>query len=86
MKRCRCGATYTREEWGSLPLLGHQGDLELRNCSQCRSTLAKTSPASLRAGVRAKRSVPSAALSRPEAGPKRAPPSAHGPAGDGGGG
>lgn len=33
IKSCtRCGASYTREEWGALPLVGHSMGLELRNC------------------------------------------------------
>lgn len=44
IKSCKCGRSYTRAEWQSLPLRGHQdqGDdfpvLELRDCP-CRSTL-----------------------------------------------
>ncbi len=50
-KRCRCGRTFTREQWLELPYLGVQcfrnadgeSDLELRNCP-CGSTLANEIP------------------------------------------
>jgi hypothetical protein len=45
-KRCNCcGASYSRDDWASLPLIGIQRDeygapeLELRNCA-CGSTLS----------------------------------------------
>jgi hypothetical protein len=43
-KRCACGASWTRETWGTLLFAGvmdPSGDepLELRHCT-CRSTLA----------------------------------------------
>lgn len=44
IKQCRCGATYTHDEWNDLPLVGAMTDggdgwLELRNCV-CSSTIA----------------------------------------------
>jgi hypothetical protein len=44
LKRCACGATYTRKQWRDLPRVGEQygngnAVLELRNC-KCGSTLA----------------------------------------------
>ena len=43
-KRCSCGYTYTRYDWQRLQLVGVMRDefeaLELRNCSECSSTMA----------------------------------------------
>jgi len=44
MKRCACGAIYTRVQWRHLALVGrmegaHGDTLELRNCTACHSTL-----------------------------------------------
>lgn len=39
IKRCACGATYTRSTWRKLPFVGIWEHLELRNCT-CSSTLA----------------------------------------------
>ena len=43
-KACRCGASWSGEEWKTLVLVGYadggeDGELELRNCV-CGSTLA----------------------------------------------
>jgi hypothetical protein len=43
-KTCRCGASWSRESWALLLLVGYadggeDGELELRNC-RCGSTLA----------------------------------------------
>jgi hypothetical protein len=44
VKRCACGASYTREEWGRLVYVGEQDDgeevAELRVCERCDSTIA----------------------------------------------
>lgn len=42
-KLCGCGCAYSKAQWLELPLCGHQqGDelLEMRNCANCKSTLA----------------------------------------------
>lgn len=43
IKRCACGAEYTREGWGSLGYVGVQDDgedlAELRLCGACDSTI-----------------------------------------------
>jgi hypothetical protein len=44
-KRCGCGRSFTREQWGALRFLGRQADdveeLELRLCPEpCGSTIA----------------------------------------------
>ena len=47
VKQCSCGWAYTREQWGKLRSRGVQRfndpntpDLDLRDCSHCRSTIA----------------------------------------------
>jgi len=48
IKRCGCGASYSKQEWEGLPSKGVQVTedaqnvyhLELKNCSRCTSTLA----------------------------------------------
>ena len=61
MKRCACGAAYTREIWDELPLVGYQSSglheheaagLELRNC-RCGSTMSLA--IDLRTALRASR-------------------------------
>jgi hypothetical protein len=43
-KRCRCGAEYTALQWLGLPFVGRldddEDDLELRNCTDCGSTIS----------------------------------------------
>jgi len=45
MKTCRCGQHYDAKSWRGLRLVGVQedgdgGNLELRNCASCGSTIA----------------------------------------------
>ena len=47
LKRCSCGASYSKKEWETLQYVGkqvteddnHVFTLELRNCSKCLSTI-----------------------------------------------
>ncbi len=43
-KRCGCGRSYTAHEWRLLEIAGTMVDdvesLELRNCRECKSTIA----------------------------------------------
>ena len=54
-KQCACGRCYSRDEWRTLPLVGHQRyelglRLELRNCA-CKSTIAIAYPGAVRIAV-----------------------------------
>lgn len=40
IKVCSCGRCFSRTLWERLRFVGMQGQLELRNCTRCRSTLA----------------------------------------------
>jgi hypothetical protein len=58
LKTCTCGASYTPIEWMHLEYVGLQKfdgedpDLELRNCSECGSTLGiEIPPTDLRRGM-----------------------------------
>jgi hypothetical protein len=49
VKTCSCGAAYNNDDWAELPIVGIQKlesehPLELRNCRQCRSTMAVPYP------------------------------------------
>jgi hypothetical protein len=44
IKRCLCGAAYTKPQWDALHYVGlsdlAEGKIELRLCGSCRSTIA----------------------------------------------
>lgn len=49
VKLCGCGRTYDAPEWRALHLVGYQedgegGELELRDCASCLSTIALEVP------------------------------------------
>ena len=42
VKKCECGAVYTRDEWSALRLCGRELEFEVRFCSKCGALLSRS--------------------------------------------